>query len=448
MTSEHRLAINKFGYGCKAQTTSNSNSAYEQWLDSQLTLPRATSALSSSAAIAAEYQFRQLKKQLKDDSDNPSIQQQIKAVRQQINHNLKTYINDNIASVVRDESGIRWRLLDFFSNHFSITANNRLMKALAPSFETEAIAPNVLGSFDALLQAVVKHPAMLIYLNNERSIGDNSVLGKRRKKFGINENLAREVLELHTLGVDGPYQQQDVSELAKALTGWSITGSKQSQHGFEFKSNSHEPGSRTLLGKTFAAGGQSQAQAMLSYLASHAKTAEYICQKLVTHFVSDTPNQSLIEQMLVSWRQTNGNLKAVMLTMMSSGLVSDADLKYKTPRDFVLSALRAADIDKTKRLNPLFSLRELGQLPFNAGVPAGYEDTRSHWLSPSGILNRADWSVQFAALWQGKVQDLNLLLAQLFASPLSELSENSVLRAESKKQALTLLLMSPEFQQR
>lgn len=453
MDPQHFIALTRFGFGVKPTSNLLSNASAKALLKQHLTpIELATTSVTSKQVLRDEMQFRQLKKQINnaaDDKDKKSLQKQLQALRKSTNKTHRNYIREVIAQAVNDEIGLNWRLLDFFSNHFSVTANNRVMKGLAPTLETEAIAPNLYGSFADMLLAVSQHPAMLLYLNNERSIGPNSKVGKRRANTGINENLAREILELHTLGVKASYTQTDVIELAKAITGWSLAPAKSKQVGFMFNDKFHEPGKRVLLGKAFSQRGMAKGEAILKYLASRPETADFVCSKLAKHFISDTPPQKLVDKMRAAWLSSDGNIKTTITAMIDAPESwSPKQSKFKTPREFLISSLRASAIALPKKLHPYYSLRELGQLPFNAGSPAGYKDSEMDWLSPSSMLNRVDWSSQFATIWQSKVTNLADVPGSLFSSNLSELSSNSILRAESKSQALTLLLMAPEFQRR
>lgn len=454
MNKQQFIAITRFGLGAKPNFNLPSSLSAQAWLKQQLTNvspPQQTST--SESVLKQEWQFRQLKKQqnkTQPPRQKERLQQQMKALKTSANKAYRSYVRGTIEKALVEDVGINWRLLDFFSNHFSITANNRVLKGLAPSLEMEAIAPNLYSSFADMLVAVTQHPAMLLYLNNERSIGPNSKVGKRKTKSGINENLAREILELHTLGVRSGYQQNDVIELAKAITGWSLAPAKENKFGFRFNEKFHEPGKRTILQKSFSQRGIAKGEAILRYLASRPETACFISTKLAKHFISDTPSQSLIESMQAAWLSSNGNIKSVIHAMIDhpSAWLTKQN-KFKTPREFFISSLRASGAVKLpKKLNPYYSLNELGQLPFNAGSPAGYKDDEANWLSPSSMLNRVDWSAQYANSWQHKVKAIPNLVTDLFDQNLTELSRNSILRAESKHQALTLLLMSPEFQRR
>ena len=319
------------------------------------------------------------------------------------------------------------------------------MTPLAATLEREAIAPNLFGSFEEMLLAVMKHPAMLIYLNNERSFGENSRIGRRGK--GLNENLAREILELHTLGVDGGYTQADVLELAKGITGWSVASpQRDGKTGFLFRDRGHEPGKRILLGASYAADGVEQGEQMLRALAKHPSTIGHICYKIARHFVSETPPQSLIEKLKSRWRATGGNLGDVMTELVNADESWTTERrKFKTPREFVISTMRALGIKNTRRNILLPSLTQLGQQPFKAGSPAGYSDNEMDWNGGSGLIARIDWAAMVAARSKANAEDI---MQQSLATDVSLNTYNSVLRAESRQQALVLLLASPEFQRR
>lgn len=362
----------------------------------------------------------------------------------------KTYVKmsaESLKQVISSEYSVSWRLLDFFSNHFSVSTSGRLMVGLSPTLEREAIAPNLLGNFAEMLLAVEQHPAMLIYLNNEKSFGPNSRMVNKRK-VGLNENLAREILELHTLGVDGGYNQADVIELAKGITGWSVKN-MQKEHGtgFVFRAYGHEPGTRTLLGKKYSQRGISQGEQMLRDLAMNPTTARYVCSKIAHHFVSESPPQALIDKMQATWLNNQGNIKQVMLTLFEAeeAWLASAQ-KYKTPREFVISAYRAIAPNNINGKVLFNSLNNLGQTPFNAGSPAGYSDEQSDWLGASALMARVEWSTLISA----QVHRINAeqVMARALGSSISENTYQLVMRAESRQQASTLLLMSPEFQRR
>ncbi|WP_338049501.1 DUF1800 domain-containing protein [Parashewanella hymeniacidonis] len=350
-------------------------------------------------------------------------------------------------SAIRSSDSLSWRLLDFFSNHFSVTALGQKMVALAPTLEREAIAPNMLGNFEDMLLAVMHHPTMLIYLNNDRSFGPNSKVGKRSKK-GLNENLAREMMELHTLGVNSGYTQADVIELAKGITGWSVAlPLKDYNVGFYYRDNGHEPGKRILLGTEYPQQGEAQGTTMMTDLARHPSTAKHLCFKLAKHFISDTPPQSLQDKMFKRWQETNGNIKQVMIAMINADESwHPQSVKFKTPREYIISAHRALNLTPKNHQSLIWSLNLLGQSPFKANSPEGYGDIEANWNGPSALMSRIDWSAQLVKRRQRT--NPKVLSQQLFADTLSDNTQTLIQHAESRQNALTLLLMSPEFLRR
>ncbi len=456
--SKANIAVNRFGYGARANELELAKSDPKQWIKSQLQAISFTDNLPDSNEILVEFaNYQQQKKQQKkqqnkqltnqmsmENNDASSIPKVSKLFARKA---LRDMSANSLQQAINSDHSVSWRLLDFFSNHFSVTANGRLMVGLAATLEREAIAPHLLGNFSDMLLAVEQHPAMLVYLNNEKSFGPNSRMAKKHKK-GLNENLAREIMELHTLGVDGGYNQQDVVELAKGITGWSVKKpTKDKGAGFVFRAYGHEPGTRTLLGKRYAPQGMNQGKKMLGDIAKHPATAKHICYKLAHHFVEETPSASLLNKMETTWHRTDGNIKQVMFSLF------DADeswqpsaQKFKTPREFVISTYRGLAPKKLNSKVLLNVLTSLGQQPFNAGSPAGYSDEVDDWLGPNALMARIDWATMISGS-RGRINSEKIMKLSL-GSSVSELTYNAVLRAESRQMSLTLLLMSPEFQRR
>jgi uncharacterized protein (DUF1800 family) len=298
-----------------------------------------------------------------------------------------------------------------------------------------------------MLLAVEQHPAMLIYLNNEKSFGPNSRLAKKRK-IGLNENLSREIMELHTLGVDSGYTQKDVIELAKGITGWSVKNfKKENDTGFIFRPYGHEPGSRLLLGKKYNQKGVIQGEQMLRDLAMNSKTITHVCTKIAHHFVSQKPPPALIKKMESTWVKTQGNIKQIMLTLFNAEEAwITTPQQFKSPRDFVISTFRAITPKKSNNKALLYSLTNLGQKPFDAGSPAGFSDNESNWLGASALMARIDWSMMVA----GNQKRINSekVMNHTLGDSVSQHTYQTVMRAESREQSVALLLMSPEFQRR
>lgn len=446
LISRENIAVNRFGYGARDDELAQAKADPKKWLSSQLqTIQFSDNQPNSDDIFVAHAKFQKQKKLMKQQQKQ--AQDKNKMIKSAAR---KTYMKMSAASLkqaITSKHSVSWRLLDFFSNHFSVSTSGRLMVGLSPTLEREAIAPNLLGNFEELLLAVEQHPAMLIYLNNEKSFGANSRMAKKRK-IGLNENLAREIMELHTLGVDGGYSQIDVIELAKGITGWSVKNTKK-EHGtgFVFRVYGHEPGARILLGKKYAQRGIMQGQQMLRDLAMHPSTAKYVCTKIAHHFVSENPAQSLIEKMQKTWLNNQGNIKQVMLTLFDAEEAwLESPQKFKTPREFVISSYRAIAPNRINDRTLFNSLTNLGQMPFNAGSPAGFSDEESDWLGASALMARVEWSSLVSA--QVKRINAEQVMATALGSSISQNTYQMVMRAESRQQASTLLLMSPEFQRR
>ena len=220
-------------------------------------------------------------------------------------------VRARVAEGVRTAAPFRERLVLFWSNHFTVSARRPELLGLAGAFEREAIRPNVTGSFLDLLRAVVRHPGMLVYLDNARSVGPGSPAGQRRDR-GLNENLARELMELHTLGVDGGYTQADVTQLARILTGWSV----DEDGGFRFRELTHEPGPKVLLGRTYPEAGVDEGEAALAALARHPSTARHVATRLARHFAADDPPPALVDRLAARFLATDGDLPSVYRTLV------------------------------------------------------------------------------------------------------------------------------------
>lgn len=462
--SKAYIAVNRFGYGARGDELLQAKSNPKQWIISQLLPIAFNSSLPHSNDIFIEQanyrkEKKQQKKRGKQSKSNQSNNEMSKnamsenkmsnkdMTKNSARNTLRNMSVDTLNQAIHSSHSVSWRLLDFFSNHFSVSANGRLMVGLSATLEREGIAPNLLGKFEDLLLAVEQHPAMLIYLNNEKSFGPNSRIAKKRK-IGLNENLAREIMELHTVGVDGGYSQADVIELAKGITGWSVKNPiKERSGGFIFRSHGHEPGPRTLLGKKYVQQGITQGQQMLRDLAMNPATAKYVCFKLAHHFVSENPPASLLNQMEATWMKTGGNLKQVMVSLFSADEAWSASAqKFKTPREFVISANRAIALKKIKPKALFNSLVSLGQQPFTAGSPAGFSDDESDWLGASALMARIDWSTMVSS--HLKRSNAETVMTVSLGESVSQHTYQSVMRAESRQQAMTLLLMSPEFQRK
>ncbi len=338
------------------------------------------------------------------------------------------------------------RLVWFWSNHFCISADK--IVEMAGPFEREAIRPRVLGRFNDLLQAVESHPGMLFYLDNVQSMGPNSIAGINRDK-GLNENLAREIMELHTLGVRTGYSQADVTSFANVLTGWSWINPNEPVHGgeFVFVSRLHEPGDKVVLGKHYPDTGLGQGRAVLADLARHPATAQHIATKLARHFVADEPPPSLVSKLAKAFTETGGDLKEVCRTLVTADESwTAARTKLKPPAEWIVGVLRLTGTPPNFPVGRILGAQAaLGEALWRPPAPNGYPDTEAAWID--GVPHRLDIANAAAGTLIANNDPLALLDAGL--GPLaSNETRQTVSRAESRAQALALLVMSPEFLRR
>jgi uncharacterized protein (DUF1800 family) len=373
---------------------------------------------------------------------------------QPLNIIQKTYRAEALARLQRAviaDCGFVERLVAFWSNHFCISANKgELARMWAGSFEREAIRPHVLGRFGDMLKAVEQHPAMLFFLDNQQSLGPDSRAGQNRKR-GLNENLAREIMELHTLGVGGGYSQDDVTSLARIITGWTFAG-RQGQLGapgsFVFNANAHQPGTQRLLGKVYEDDGVRQGEAALADIARHPSTAKFIATKFVRHFVADDPPPALVARLQEVLRKSDGDLKALATALLDSDEAWQAPLtKVRSPYEFLVASARPLAQIPDDPGRYLGGLNVLGQPLWTPPGPNGFPDTNAAWAAPEGMKLRLDVSAQIASRLADSIDPRDLLEFAV-ADAASPETRRTVERAESRPQALALLLMSPEFQRR
>lgn len=366
----------------------------------------------------------------------------------------KTFRAEALARLQRAtmaECGFVERLVTFWSNHFCTSANKgELARMWAGAFEREAIRPHVLGNFGEMLRAVEQHPAMLSFLDNQQSIGPDSRAGQNRKK-GLNENLAREIMELHTLGVNGGYTQADVTSLARIITGWTFAG-RQAKLGapgtFIFNANAHEPGPQKLLGKVYEDTGLAQGEAALADIARHPATAKFIATKFARHFVADDPPPALVAKLESTFRKTGGDLHAMTLALVDADEAWRAPMtKIRMPYEYLVAAGRMMGRIPEDPQRYLGGLNVLGQPLWTPAGPNGFADTNAAWAAPEGIKLRLDIASQISSRIADSI-DPRALLDVVAGDAASAETRQTIERAESKQQAFALLLMSPEFQRR
>ncbi|MFK7930073.1 MAG: DUF1800 family protein [Myxococcota bacterium] len=337
----------------------------------------------------------------------------------------------------------RW--LAFFSNHFTVSAAKRQVMPLWGAFQRDALRPNVLGRFGDLMLAVAQHPAMLLYLDNVRSVGPSSRAARGAR--GLNENLAREILELHTLGVNGGYTQADIIALAKIITGWSVPrNAEQLISGtFRFSARAHEPGTKMLLGQGTPQG-RAAGEAAIRSLGTHPSTAAHLCRKLAVHFVADDPPPALVKALVRAWTESQGNLASVAKTLIEHPASWTPQTgKLKTPQDLVVSAARAVEAHDGAAMHKASS--KLGQNVARAPSPAGWDDVATAWLGPQNMLGRVDLAVKVANQARGQVTDPLAFGIDLVGDTLSP-SERAQIGAAPARRGLILFLASPAFHRR
>jgi uncharacterized protein (DUF1800 family) len=375
-------------------------------------------------------------------------------------------------------------LADFWFNHFNVDANKGRVRFLLTEYERESVRPHVLGRFRDLLEATAKSPAMLFYLDNFQSVDPDAAknrgksarpslqVGRRRFGLpvpqppppalpanaprGLNENYARELMELHTLGVDGGYTQKDVTEVARAFTGWTIDNPRLGG-GFEFNERLHDNRDKTILGHKINAGGIKDGEEVLDILASHPSTARFISTKLARRFVSDTPPPALVDRMAMRFTDTKGDLREVMRTLLTSPEFQSAyRAKVKTPLDFVVSALRATGASIVTARPLINALQQLGMPLYQCQPPTGYKDTAETWTNTGALVTRMNFAANLASNRQlgmnpREIQAIgtsDLMIDSVLHGDASDTTRSTVARAQTATQMLALTLGSPEFQRR
>jgi uncharacterized protein (DUF1800 family) len=451
--SREAVALNRFGLGARPDGAPPADP--KAWLLDQFPAfearPATMAAARASADLAGEYLAAEAA--LKE-ADAAAKMAGNKDLRQR---GQKLY-QDEVAmrAVAALTAPAPWveRLVHFWSNHFAISTEKAPVLLLAGAFEREAIRPHVLGKFSDMLLAVERHPAMQIFLDQPRSIGPGSPLAQHaaNRKLGINENLAREILELHTLGVRTGYTQADVIAFALALTGWSVEtprprGQLAAPGSFVFRPEMHEPGARKIVGKTYAAGGVEQAEAVLRDLAVADATATHVATKLARHFVGDAPPPAVVDRLAAAFRSSGGDLPMVYRALVDAPEAwASRPAKFKTPWEWTVSAARALGWDDLGPLKPAPMLAQLGQAVWRPGSPAGWDDIAASWAGPDALVRRVQVAQRLAV--RSSHLDPRAVAPKVLPGALGPLTAEEVERAESRRTGLALLLVSPEFLRR
>ena len=467
-------ALNGFGLGARTGDERRVNEP-RAWLRAQLQggAPIVQAPVEASPAAIAEavHAFRMV--------GQATQQQQQQQARQQARRRLvEIAAAESRASLterVTTDRPFVERLVAFWSNHLCVSLGAKVLVApLAGSYEREAIRPHVLGRFEDMVLASARHPAMLVYLDNFQSIGPNSRGGRfsgrggRGQPRGLNENYARELLELHTLGVDGGYTQQDVQELAKILTGWTVGGlargrpvnaargrlqrsaAQPDQNGavsFSFQELLHEPGTKTVLGVKYD-DGEDEGERVIRALCHHPSTARFVATKLVRHFVSDEPPAASVDRIARVFRDSRGDLRAVSMALVDLPEAwSEGARKFRTPQDWLVAVLRAFNATEVSEATmPL--LRQLRHPLWSPQSPKGFGDTTQEWADPDSLLNRAELARTIARRVRVQRIDPRGLLDVLdipAADPLRSLVADSSISVDER---IALALAGPAFQWR
>jgi uncharacterized protein (DUF1800 family) len=469
---EGAIAVTRFGLGATPGELATASQSPREWLTAQITRDGAEQPGSLPSSVDRFQTFAEYLSQVgilkKDgtineqptvapagqmsDRQGAAIQEQRKQLLQPVLDGVRDEIFERTRLAASTSSSFRERWALFWGNHFTVSTIKLQSAVFAGPFEREAIRPHVFGRFEDMLVASTTHPGMLIYLDQEKSAGPDSMAGERRH-MGLNENLAREIMELHTVGADAGYTQADVTEFARALTGYSVGGPHESQDRqgrFLYRPPLHEPGARTVMGREYAQDGKEQARAVLADLAASPKTAEHIARKLAIHFVADDPPHALVGRLRDAYLNSRGDLARVAQTLVEAPEAWSTDAsKFKTPYEFVVSGYRAAGAvpsDPAKEV--VQPLTFLGQRPFAAPQPNGWSDLASDWAAPDALVKRLSWASKFSSYYVPKdTPPVDVAMATL-GDRLSPTAKTAIARAETRFEAFSILLMSPEFQRR
>jgi uncharacterized protein (DUF1800 family) len=478
------IAVTRFGMGARPGEIDAVAVDPKAWLRAQARperVPRPTGEFPSGAeGVAAVSEYREAAQQMRrartappaatmapatgmaptagmeeeDDGIPEAVRQAGRALR--LRAGQEYLASFQLATSTPDGFAERW--VRFWWNHFAIAVNKLVVAPLAGSYERDAIRANAFGRFDDLLVAAESHPAMLVYLDQAQSIGPSSLAGQRRRAAGLNENLAREILELHTVGADAGYSQADVTEFARALTGWSVrmtnlpqrlyTGAVDGPHGFTWVPAIHEPGVRQVMGRSYPQRGGDQTLAILADLAAHPATGRKVARQLAVHFHSDTPPASLVERLETAWTDGGRRLDLLALALIDAPEMWEPEArKFKRPEEFLVSSYRVLGLTPP-RIEPVQrTLTALGQQAWYPPSPEGWPDEAAAWTAPDAIIKRLTWAQRFS---EATVRDQSPvgLAESALGLRLTEKTRSAVRRAEDRAEAVAILLMSPEFQRR
>ncbi len=479
-------AVNRFGLGARAAATEPSGDP-RAWLLAQIRRPPDGAEWLAGLPDSLDYLrretdlMRELRK-LRRRGATATGRGPTAAGHPEPRNPFQQRFREAFGDDLRRESLARWqiaattttpfaeRLVRFWSNHFAVSVDKGPVRLYAAPFEREAIRPHFAGRFADLLLAVETHPAMLRYLDQAQSVGPDSPLARRidrrlalrarrndqpARQLGLNENLAREIMELHTLGANAGYTQADVTEFARALTGWSVPFPGQLDRGrvdrpFFYRAAAHEPGTRVVRGRRYPDTGFDQARAILLDLAASRATARHLAFQLARHFVADVPPPELVERLEQAYLESGGELAAVYAAMIDAPASwSPAARKFRSPQDFLVAALRGGSMVLGSRAQPFewFAAR-LGQPTFMPRSPAGFSDLAADWIGPDALWKRVQAAEGLASRVPRAGLDPRVLATSLLGLRYDPSVQAALERAEAPQQALALLFASPAFQWR
>ncbi|MBW3697763.1 DUF1800 domain-containing protein [Vibrio sp. T187] len=451
---ERIVESQRYGFGT---VNGQQSMPLQQQLKSNAYTHRAILELPSTSEqlLTMDKNHQERKKAAKQPDKKKQIQKQIREFSQQ---SYRQSVQARHLQTSTTSVDFQERLIQFWSNHFAVSADTQKIRPIVSGIENEVIRSSWSGNFSDMLVKVCKHPTMLMFLDNHISVGPNSKRGNKSKR-GLNENLAREIMELHTLGVSSSYTQQDVIQLAKALTGWSVRF-REPIPGFTFNPNTHEPGTFTVFGRQYHAADKPQqsyrqAEQCLRDLALHKDTAQHLSTKLTQHFWGETP-QEVIDDLADVYLQFKGELMPVYQALINHpyGQVI-TPLRYRTPQEWYFALVRSVELPIPEKRSLNF-LRILGQQPFMAGSPAGWPDRDQDYNSPSGLTQRWNVADQMTHLVVKHLKEQNADINQwfngavdnLYGSDLDEHTQVLLAKTKNIKTKLLLIWLSPQFQYR
>lgn len=470
------LAAHRFGLGRRFDDPAIDDP--KAWLTRQIgdydPAPPALAGLAGRAAIAAAYaEYRDERQAMRREAndaarrdDDPMPETMRRMARAGFRRHYADAAGARLAAAVATPTPFPERLVHFWTNHFAVSADKQTVIGFAGNYENEAIRPHIMGKFSDLLVAAVHHPAMLLYLDQAQSFGPDSDFATRvrnrgnRQAPGLNENLAREILELHTLGVRTGYTQADVTSFAKALTGLTVAGlgrgagqrlmpADAAPGATLFVERLHQPGAQMILGKRYDQPGGRQAEAVLRDLAVHPATARHVATKLARHFTGDEPPAPLVDRLSADFLKTGGDLPSLYRTLIASPEPwAAAPTMFKSPWDWTVSMLRALKAPAFgERQNIAAMFTQLGQPVWRPGSPAGYDDKVATWAGSAALMQRVELASRIAAR-VGDRADARLLAPLVLADALTPDTSQAIARADSPGQGLAMLFASPAFLRR